>query len=89
MVLVLIIDTDTEIDAEIDTGAYIDTDTDLSEFACASERHPWDGRGKVGSERQFVTWDTAANFRQISVSSRSWFLFEEELRGPPPKLALV
>ena len=30
----------------------------LREFACANERHPWDVRVKVGSERKFASSDT-------------------------------
>ena len=35
----------------------------LREFASANERHPWDVRGKVGSERKFATSDNFANGR--------------------------
>ena len=39
---------------------------DLREFASANERHPGDAHGKVGSERESESSDTAANFRQRS-----------------------
>ena len=59
----------------------------LREFGCANERHPWDVRGKVGSERKFASSDKRAKSRQISVSSRSWFLFGDSARGDPQILA--
>ena len=39
----------------------------LREFACANERHPWDVRVKVGSERKFASSDKLAKIRQLSV----------------------
>ena len=35
----------------------------LREFASANERHPWDVRGKVGSERKFATSERFAKIR--------------------------
>ena len=58
----------------------------LREFACANERHPWDVRGKVGSEWEFGTSEKVAKSRQKSVMSRSLFLFVYSARGTPPNL---
>ena len=49
----------------------------LREFACANERHPWDVRVKVGSERKFASSDNR-------VISRSVVLFADSARGDPP-----
>ena len=57
---------------------------DLREFAFANERHPWDVRVKVGSERKFVTSDTVAKVRIISVVARSVVVLEDSTRGGPP-----
>ena len=47
----------------------------LREFACATERHPWDVRVKVGSERKFATSEKRANFRPNPVSTKSYVLY--------------
>ena len=52
-------------------------------MACANERHPWDVRGKVGSERKFATSERHAKIRQTSVISRSVVIKWDFARGGP------
>ena len=48
------------------------------------ERHPWDVRGKVGSERKSRTSDKLAKIRQLSVGWRSVVIKWDSARGGPP-----
>ena len=60
---------------------------DLFEGVACYERHPWDVRGKVGSERKFATSDKSAETRQSSpklgVAEIVGFIWGFRPRGPP------
>ena len=58
--------------------------SNLREFACANERHPWDVRVKVGSERKFASSEKFAKVWQSSVSSKSGFFIAYSARGGTP-----
>ena len=49
-----------------DSNTNTNININLREFACANERHPWDVRGKVGSERKFASSEKFAKIHQIS-----------------------
>ena len=55
----------------------------LFEGVACYERHPWDVRVKVGSERKFATSDKDAKTRQNPVSTRSFVNDSDDFRGDP------